>query len=286
MKLKSWMVKKVNGMDDPGPREPQPQSDTREPSVRAVGAQRGGVPNDAEQLGPYRALIEAIREELEHFVTTQLRLHLAIAERDRYVLASVEVECDESDEHRDLLRRFIGEFKPEQIKHYLAKEVIAGLRNASAIDLSQFAGLNAAQQDDGTNEEEERYADLLAELRRGSPQSVARPYRVTLLGRWSQLDALPPGNDRGSQRSRSAQTPLSTPAFAIDIEDAEALTASTSHPSCRAVAMPLARERVAISSSMGPMPAAGIARCGSTKAPGGSSIPDRLTVFGSSRPMA
>jgi len=49
---------------------------------------------------------------------------------------------------------------------------------------------------------------------------VARPYRVTLLGRWSQLDALPPGNDRGSQRSRSAQTPLAAQAFAIDIEDA------------------------------------------------------------------
>ena len=66
------------------------------------------MPHDVENLGPYRTLIGAIREELEHFVTTQLRLHLAIAERDRYVLASVEVECDESDEHRELLRRFIG----------------------------------------------------------------------------------------------------------------------------------------------------------------------------------
>src|SRR4029077_18456506 len=35
-----------------------------------------------------------------------------------------------------------------------------------------------------------------------------------------QLDALPPGNDRGSQRSRSALTPLAAQAFAIDIEDA------------------------------------------------------------------
>ena len=150
MKLKGWMLRKVNAMGNPGSRvEPQSHAamaahDTREPRMRAVGEQRGGVPDDAEHLGPYSALIGAIREELEHFVTTQLRLHLAIAERDRYVLTSVEVECDESDEHRDLLRRFIGEFKPEQIKHYLAKEVIAGLRNASAIDLSQFAGLNAA----------------------------------------------------------------------------------------------------------------------------------------------
>src|ERR1700682_1020134 len=226
MKLKGWMLRKVNGMGNPGSRvEPQSHAamaahDTRAPGMRAVGEQRGGVPDDAEHLGPYSALIGAIREELEHFVTTQLRLHLAIAERDRYVLTSVEVECDESDEHRDLLRRFIGEFKPEQIKHYLAKEVIAGLRNASAIDLSQFAGLNAAQQDDGTSEEEQRYGELLAELRRGSPQSVARPYRVTLLGRWAQFDAPSPASDQRSPRPQNAQTPIDVQAFAIEIEDA------------------------------------------------------------------
>ena len=221
MKLKSWMVKKVNGMDDPGPREPQIGAEAREPRMSAIGERRGSaVPRDVENLGPYRTLIGAIREELEHFVRTQLRLHLAIAERDRYVLASVEVECDESDEHRELLRRFIGEFKPEQIKHYLAKEVIAGLRNASAIDLSQFAGLNAAQQDGSANEDTERYGELLAELRRGSPQSIARPYRVTLLGRWSQLDTTAPVSERSSPGPGNAQTPLSTQAFAIDIEDA------------------------------------------------------------------
>jgi pSer/pThr/pTyr-binding forkhead associated (FHA) protein len=218
MKLKNWMVGKVNRVGDPGPREPQ--AEVREPRMNAIVKQRGTVPQDVESLGPYRALIGAIREELEHFVTTQLRLHLAIAERDRYVLTSVEIECDESDEHRELLRRFIGEFKPEQIKHYLAKEVIAGLRNASAIDLSQFAGLNAAQREGGTNEQAEQYGELLAELRRGSPQSVARPYRVTLLGRWSQLDAAAPASDRASPRPRNAQTPLSPQALAIDIEDA------------------------------------------------------------------
>jgi len=224
MKLKGWMLRKANGMGNQGARvEPQSHAamaahDTREPRMRAVGERRGGVPDDAEHLGPYSALIGAIREELEHFVTTQLRLHLAIAERDRYVLASIEVESDESNEHRDLLHRFTGEFKPEQIKHYLAKEVIAGLRNASAIDLSQFAGLNAAQQDDGTSEEEQRYGELLAELRRGSPQSVARPYRVMLLGRWSQLDAPLPPIDRGSPRPQSAQTPIVAQPF--EIEDA------------------------------------------------------------------
>jgi FHA domain len=233
MKLKGWMLRKVNGVGTPGARVEPPsraptaarnasvlQSNAREPRLGTYGEQRGAAPDDVENLGPYRTLIGVIREELEHFVTTQLRLHLAIAERDRYVLTSVEVECEESDEHRELLRRFISEFKPEQIKHYLAKEVIAGLRNASAIDLSQFAGLNAVQQDAGTGEEAERYGELLAELRHGSPRSAARPYRVTLLGRWSQLDAPAPASDRASPRPRTAQTPLSPQAFAIDIEDA------------------------------------------------------------------
>ncbi len=213
MKLKGWMLRKVNGVGTPRGRASSHSRARRwrraararcspmRVNARAAYGQRGAVPDDVENLGPYRALIGAIREELEHFVTTQLRLHLAIAERDRYVLASIEVECDESGEHRELLRRFISEFKPEQIKHYLAKEVIAGLRNASAIDLSQFAGLNAAQQEAGVDEEAERYGELLAELRRGSTQSAARPYRVTLLGRWSQLDVPAPASERGSPRT-------------------------------------------------------------------------------------
>ncbi|HEY2865138.1 MAG TPA: FHA domain-containing protein [Casimicrobiaceae bacterium] len=232
MKLKGWMLRKVNRMGSPDSHvEPRvrdalqergsggAQSDAREPSMRAFAEQRG-VPDNAEYLGPYRPLIGAIREELVHFVTSQLRLHLAIAERDRYVLASIEVECEKSDEHRELLRKFIAEFKPEQIKHYLANEVIAGLRNASSIDLSQFAGLNAMQHDDAASEEDDRYGELLTELSRGSPQSVARPYRVTLLGRWSQLEAPAPASDRGSARPRGAQTPLAAQAFAIEIEDA------------------------------------------------------------------
>src|SRR5438270_13869387 len=229
MKLKGWMLRKVNGMGNPASRaEPQshaalaahgagaPQTHMHEPRMRAVGKQRGGVPDDAEHLGPYSALIGAIREELEHFVTTQLRLHLAIAERDRYVLASVEVECDESNEHRDLLRRFIGEFKPEQIKHYLAREVIAGLRNASAIDLSQFAGLNVETEGTGCADAD-NYGELLAELESGMPRSTARPYRVTLVGRWSEIDPAVRAVDAKSARSTSPRTPLATRPVSLDI---------------------------------------------------------------------
>lgn len=225
MKLKRWVVGKANKVDNA--RSPDlgrertgaPTTDILEPRMRAPTAKRATAGADAEALGPYRALIGAIREELEQFVATQVRLHLAIAERDRYLLSSIEVECEEADEQRELLRRFITEFKPEQIKHYLAREVIAGLRNAGAIDLSQFAGLNATRQDD-ESDEQDRYAELVAELKRGSPRS-AHPYRVTLLGRWSQLDAPSPANETHLRRSGSAPTPLAAPALAIDIEDAD-----------------------------------------------------------------
>ena len=97
-----------------------------------------------EHLGAYRPLVAAIREELERFVATDLRLHLAIAERDRYVLTSIAIESIGPDETRTLLARFVREFAPEQVKQYLAREIIARLPNASAIDLSQFAGLEMA----------------------------------------------------------------------------------------------------------------------------------------------
>ena len=225
MKLKRWMVSKANKVDNARSRDSARERGGRQPrtcsSPGCVRLQQSAPRRaaDAEALGPYRDLIGAIREELEQFVTTQLRLHLAIAERDRYLLSSIEVECEEADEQHELLRRFIAEFKPEQIKHYLAREVIAGLRNAGAIDLSQFAGLNATRQDDEPDEQD-RYAELVAELQRGSPRS-ARPYRVTLLGRWSQLDAPSPANENNLRRSGSAPTPLAAPAVAIDIEDAD-----------------------------------------------------------------
>jgi aldehyde oxidoreductase len=81
--------------------------------------------------------------------------------------------------------------RPDQIKRYLAKEVIARLRNASAIDLSQFAGLNAEvdSADLAREREEERYGDLIAELSSAMPHSAGNPYRVTLVGRWAEVDA-------------------------------------------------------------------------------------------------
>ena len=74
-----------------------------------------------------------------------LRLHLAIAEGDRYLLTSIDVRMKTQGSAAELLQRFTEEFKPEQIKQYLAKEIISGLPNANALDLSQFAGLDVVR---------------------------------------------------------------------------------------------------------------------------------------------
>ncbi|MEP7275888.1 MAG: FHA domain-containing protein, partial [Betaproteobacteria bacterium] len=224
MPLKGWMLGKTNDAETRDARLRTPTAaggaagaEPHDPDFSVFG--RRGVSADAPvHLGPYAPLIGAIREELEQFVTHQLRLHLAIAERDRYVLASIEVECEGGDGERDLLRRFVQEFRPEQIKHYLAKEIIAGLRNASAIDLSQFAGLNAESDDSGARGDEERYGDLIAELASGAPRSAARAFRVTLVGRWSELGA--PAADEKSAARNAPRTPLAARPIGVDIQDA------------------------------------------------------------------
>jgi len=229
MTLKKWMQGKGNDARTQGARLRTPTAmgdvrgdDASEPRFTTFGRAGAGASVGVDppvHLGPYAPLIGAIREELEQFVTNQLRLHLAIAERDRYVLSSIEVECDDGDAERDLMRRFTREFRPEQIKQYLAKEIIAGLRNASAIDLSQFAGLNAERDDDAPRDDGgERYGDLLAELASGAPRNAARPYRVTLVGRWSEL--APSSQDERPAAARGPRTPLAVRPVALRIEDA------------------------------------------------------------------
>lgn len=192
MSFKHWILNKMNGVagrpDLPrspvlGPGDP--------PSVLRRGSRRSpvdarttaGMPS-TQHLGPYAPLIGAIRDELEHFVVSFLSLHLAIAERDRYLLTSIDVRPT-APHDEELLRRFIREFKPEQIKRYLAKEVIAALPNASALDLSQFGGLNASSTDGGA-EDEHDYAELLAELKSADPSGGVKPFEVALIGRWSE----------------------------------------------------------------------------------------------------
>src|SRR6266487_4375992 len=163
MSLKNWILHKMNGMANRVdlPRSPVLSAGViRSPVVmrsnpaRATAAPAPGAASPAPHLGPYAPLIAAIREELEQFVVSYLRLHLAIAERDRYLLTAIDVRATGPDDADELLRRFTREFRPEQIKLYLAKEVIGGLPNASAIDLSQFAGLNVGHGDEDAADDE------------------------------------------------------------------------------------------------------------------------------------
>jgi len=236
MSLKSWIlhgVHRMNGLaargDLPEPHAggrdaPPPSAGATPPRAergKRVAAAREPTLASAEHLGAYGPLIDAIRDELEHFVASHVRLHLAIAERDRYLLTAIGIGCEASEEARRLLQQFVREFKPEQVKRYLAREVISGLPNAAAIDLSQFAGLFDADAARAAEEEAEggEYRELLEALR-AKPAAALPGYRVSVLGRWVELDAgrgaspaaaQPPGPVPG--------TPLSGQRCEFDVED-------------------------------------------------------------------
>ena len=267
MSLKGWVVNRVNQLftrvDLPPRATPLGQA-----VMRRAGAARLRAPprshdtlSRPQHLGAYAPLVAAMREELEHFVASHVRMHLAIAEHDRYLLTSIDVECVAGDESRELLQRFIREFKPEQIKHYLAKEVIGRLPNASALDLAHFGGLNAAP--DSDNAEAEAYGELLKELRRMEPSPGQRPYQVSLKGRWSELDRKP------------ADTKDSARGFDVPAHTTRRPHARSGNRRCqwqpprhaavgdrRAVAMRWAMARAATSSSTASTRVAGIAKYG------------------------
>jgi pSer/pThr/pTyr-binding forkhead associated (FHA) protein len=222
MSLKNWLLHKMNGIATRPdlPRSPVLRTQIDPPAVTRRDARRGAnsqVPAPAPaapHLGPYAPLVNAIREELETFVVSHLRLHLAIAERDRYLLTSIDVRATTPGEGEELLRRFTREFRPEQIKHYLEKEVIGALPNASAIDLTQFAGLSTAGAAEDA-EDDDSYSELLAELKSAKPAPNLRPFEVSLIGRWSEHA---PGEAR---RAGTPHTPLAGRKVEIAIEDAD-----------------------------------------------------------------
>jgi len=244
MSLKNWIlhgVHRMNGLaargDLPEPRldadAPLPQqaapgsAPERAERGKRVAALREPTLASAEHLGAYAPLIDAIRDELEHFVASHVRLHLAIAERDRFLLTAIGIGCESSEEARCLLQQFVREFKPEQVKRYLAREVIGGLPNAAAIDLSQFAGLFDADSARVADEEAEggEYRELLEALR-AKPGAPALPgYRVSVLGRWVELDAgaRPAAAMQASASSMppaaAPGTPLAGQRCEFDVED-------------------------------------------------------------------
>ena len=243
MSLKSWVLDHVHrmsglaGRPDLPPREPgfEPGRGAFEPGRAAIEPRiepREESPwvattellTDVEHLGAYGPLIAAIRDELEHFVASHVRLHVVIADRDRFVLTAIGVRCSGAPDGRALLQQFMREFKPEQVKRYLARDVIAGLPNASAIDLSQFAGLfdakTRAEADDG------EYRELIAALRTPPPAGAQRRYEVSIVGRWTEIDSPRPGGaSRPAADARPAgaspSTPLAGPRCEFDVVDAD-----------------------------------------------------------------
>jgi len=241
MSLKNWILHGVHRMNGIAGRSdlPEPRADLDAPASPLSAAPAAGAPSpraergkrgagreptlaSAEHLGAYGPLIDAIRDELEHFVASHVRLHLAIAERDRFLLTAIGIGCEASDEARRLLQQFVREFKPEQVKRYLAREVIGGLPNAAAIDLSQFAGLFDADAARVAEEEAEggEYRELLEALR-AKPTAAAIPgYRVSVMGRWVELDAASRSGATAIAPGSPVQgTPLSGQRCEFDVED-------------------------------------------------------------------
>ncbi len=229
MAIKTWILQKMNriGRTDLPQRTartaPMPGGgmEPREPSLRGMSETHEPAPPGPEHLGAYGPLIGAIRDELEHFVASELRLHLAIAERDRYVLTSIEVDCADDLDGADLLHRFTREFTPEQTKRFLARDVIGRLSNASAIDLTQFGGLNAARVH-GDLAPDDAYADLRAQLRASTPGEQPHVFEVTLLGRWIETESgTATTREKETKTAASPHTPLAGSQLEIEIDDAD-----------------------------------------------------------------
>jgi pSer/pThr/pTyr-binding forkhead associated (FHA) protein len=217
MSLKSWVLDRVHRMNGLVARPDLPPREAARSSFSTSSTTPDSTLSSADHLGPYGALIGAIRDELEHFVVGHVRLHLAIADRDRFVLTSIGVRCPDDGQARDLLAQFMHEFKPEQVKRYLAREVIAGLPNASAIDLSQFAGLFDADAAEDANE----YRELLVALRGSAPAPAASAYQVSIVGRWSEIDVASSVGAASAQFVNGATpaTPLAGLRCEFEVED-------------------------------------------------------------------
>ena len=232
MTVKSWVIDRahrINGLvarGDLPPRDPVAAA-LPEPAARsgngAPAQASDAVLAKAEHLGAYAGLIGAIRDELEHFVASHVHLHLAIAERDRFLLTSIKVQCRDVAQARPLLEEFMHEFKPEQVKRYLAREVIGGLPNAAAIDLSQFAGLIDAADAAANADEGGEYRELLEALRSTPAAITPRPYEVSIVGRWAELDAARPAASALPRVPAGAAplTPMAGQRCEFELEDAD-----------------------------------------------------------------
>ena len=188
-----------------------PRREQREPrAARARAGQRLAC-RAPQHLGAYAPLVGAIREELEQFVASHVRLHLAIAERDRYVLTSIEVECDGGDEARELLQRFMREFRPEQIKRYLAQrgDRPACRTRARSTSRSSPGSMPTPATATARADDERVRRAARGAARAPSRAPGAQPYEVSLIGRWSESTSRRAARrDTARAASTAPRTPL------------------------------------------------------------------------------
>jgi len=88
MTMKSWVLHRVSGLGGVAGRgDLPPRERSREPDLDSdtMARDHGNATSDAlrpgADLGVYAPLITAVRDELEHFVVSHVRLHVTIAER-------------------------------------------------------------------------------------------------------------------------------------------------------------------------------------------------------------
>ena len=288
MALKIWVldgVHRMNGVD--GARRPAAARDsTRQPRLRTAGARRAGRARQRAPHASRRCRAPSTSAPTRRWSarsatssSTSSPATCACTSRSPSATAScspsIDVECATADEARQLLQRFMREFKPEQVKRYLAREVIGGLPNASAIDLSQFAGLSTPtptrRRGRGRGR---RYGELLAALRTDADRDGAARIEVSVVGRWSSST---PTSRTAAQSPRAVaaapcpRTPLAGPALRVRHRGRRRpAPCRAARPSCRAAATSSARARAATSASTARTPAGGMPRSGSTTARGGS----------------
>ena len=190
---------------------------------------------------------------------------------------------------RQLLKEFMHEFKPEQVKRYLAREVIGGLPNAAAIDLSQFAGLVDADDAAAGADEGGEYRELLEALRSTPAATALRPYEVNIVGRWAEIDSARPvasAPRTSACRGRTDHTDGRRSAASSISKTPTAGAAWCCRRWCPDGATWSARASPATSASTPPTPAAGMPSSGSTTAPGGWPTQARPMACASNRRAA
>ena len=218
------------GRPDLPPREPgfQPSRAAFEPAAEpreeSPCDRSDGSADDVEHLGAYGPLIAAIRDELEHFVASHVRLHVVIADHDRFVLTSIGMRC--------AARRRTGAVAAVHARvQARAGQALSGARSdrrlAQRFRHRPVAVRRSVRCRDARPKPTTASTGISSpRLRTPPPASAQRRYEVSIVGRWTEVDASrPAAASRAAADPRPAgaspSTPLVGPRCEFDIVDAD-----------------------------------------------------------------